>query len=130
MEANNNFSEVMESLFKGMDGFVNAKSVVGDPVCVNDTIIIPLVDVTFGVGAGAGINGDKKSNNGGGGLGAKVSPSAVLVIQNGQTRLVSVKNQDAVTKVIDMVPGLVDRFMPGRKDPEVEEVIEEFKREK
>ena len=128
MESSNNFSEVMEAMFRGMDGYVSAKTVVGDPVTVNDTIIIPLVDVSFGVGAGAGLNGEKKSNTGGGGLGAKVSPSAILVIHDGQTRLVNVKNQDAVTKVLDMVPTVMDRIMPGKKDPEVEAAVEEMKK--
>ena len=43
-------------------------------------------------------------------MSAKMSPSAVLVIQNGVTKLVNVKNQDAVTKVIDMAPDLINRF--------------------
>ncbi len=32
---------------------MSAKTVVGDAVHVNDTIILPLCDVNFGVGAGA-----------------------------------------------------------------------------
>ena len=70
MENENNFKETVNSLFKGMDGFVAAKTVVGDAIHVGDTIILPLVDVSFGVGAGA-FAGDKK-NNGGGGLAGKI----------------------------------------------------------
>lgn len=105
--AENNFVTTVESLFKGMDNFVTTKTVVGDAVHVGDTIILPLVEATFGVGAGAA-SGDK--NKGGGGMGGKITPSAVLVIQNGVTRLVNIKNQDSVTKLIDMVPDLVNRF--------------------
>ena len=43
----------------------------------------------------------------------KLTPSAVLVIQNGSTKLVNVKNQDGLTKVLDMVPDFVDRFASG-----------------
>ena len=43
-------------------------------------------------------------------MSAKMSPSAVLVIQNGVTKLVNVKNQDAITKILDMVPDLADKF--------------------
>ena len=111
MENENNFKETVSSLFKGMDGFVSAKTVVGDAIHVGDTIILPLVDVSFGVGAGA-FAGDKK-NNGGGGLAGKMSPCAVLVIQNGTTKLVNVKNQDGLTKVLDIVPDFVNRFAPG-----------------
>ena len=126
MEKENNFKDTVNSLFKGMDGFVSAKTVVGDAIHVGDTIILPLVDVSFGVGAGA-FEGDKK-NNGGGGMGGKISPSAVLVIHDGTTKLVNVKNQDSMTKILDMVPDFVNKFMPGsstkkENSPEVDAAI-------
>ena len=104
----NNFNTTVESLFKGMDSFITTKTVVGDAIHIGDTIILPLVDVSFGVGAGA-FNGDK-GQNAGGGMGGKIMPSAVLVIQNGQTKLVNVKHQDGVTKILDMVPDFVNKF--------------------
>ena len=107
---NNNFDTTVQSLFKGMDSFITTKTVVGDAVTVGDTIILPLVDVTFGVGAGAGSNGQKSSSSGAGGLGGKMTPSAVLVIKDGYTKLVNVKNQDTMTKILDMVPDIVDKF--------------------
>ena len=108
MASENNFQSTVESLFKGMDSFITTKTVVGDAITVGDTILLPLVDVSFGVGAGA-FSGEKK-NNGGGGMGGKMSPSAVLVIRDGYTKLVNVKNQDTMTKILDMVPDLVDKF--------------------
>ena len=111
---NNNLSEVMQSLFKGMDSVLSTKTVVGEPTQIGDVIILPLVDVSFGVAAGAAL-GDTK-NNGGGGLGGKMSPNAVLVIKDGHTKLVNVKNQDALTKILDMVPDLLDRFQKNDAD--------------
>ena len=111
MSGENNFKDTVNSLFKGLDAFISAKTVVGEAIHVGDTIILPLVDVSFGVGAGA-FEGDKKSN-GGGGMTGKLTPSAVLVIQNGTTKLVNIKNQDGLTKVLDMVPDFVDRFSSG-----------------
>ena len=116
MTNENNFKDTVNSLFKGLDTFISAKTVVGEAVHVGDTIILPLVDVTFGVGAGA-FEGDKKSN-GGGGMTGKMTPSAVLVIQNGTTKLVNIKNQVGVTKVLDMVPDFVDRFAAGKNSSE------------
>ncbi|MBO5303864.1 MAG: GerW family sporulation protein [Lachnospiraceae bacterium] len=103
-----NFNSTVESLFKGMDSFITTKTVVGDAIHIGDTIILPLVDVSFGVAAGV-FSSDKK-NNGGGGLGGKIMPSAVLVISNGTTKLVNVKNQDGITKILDMVPDFVNKF--------------------
>ena len=91
MSGENNFKDTVNSLFKGLDAFISAKTVVGEAIHVGDTIILPLVDVSFGVGAGA-FEGDKKSN-GGGGMTGKLTPSAVLVIQNGSTKLVMSKTR-------------------------------------
>ena len=122
-ENKNDFNETVASLFKGMDSFLSAKTVVGEAVHVNDTIILPLVDVSFGGGAGA-FAGDKK-NNAGGGMGGKMSPSAVLVIQNGATKLVNIKNQDTVTKILDMVPDVVDRITGKFGDVKMDDDIDE-----
>lgn len=103
----NNFKGTVESLFNGMDSIISSKTVVGDAIHIGDTILLPLVDVSFAVGAGS-FNGDKKEK-GAGGLGGKLTPSAVLVIQNGTTRLVNIKNQDTMTKILDMVPDLVNK---------------------
>ena len=106
--AESNFNGVVDSLLKGMNSVLGSKTVVGEPTKVGDTIILPLVDVSFGVGAGS-TSADKK-NGGCGGFGAKMSPSAVLVIKNGTTKLVNIKNQDAVTKILDLVPEVVNHF--------------------
>ena len=107
-DSSNNFKSTVEALFKGMDAVVSSKTVVGDAIHINDTIILPLVDVSFGIGAGSS-SADKKEK-GMGGIGGKMSPSAVIVIQGGKTKLVNVKNQDTITKILDMVPDVVDRF--------------------
>ena len=112
--ADNSFNSVMTSLLKGVDSVLSTKTVVGEPINVGDTILVPLVDVSFGLGAGAG-NQDKKAK-GGGGVGGKMSPSAILVIQNGKTKLVNIKQQDSVTKILDMVPDLVDKFTHKNDD--------------
>ena len=123
----NEFHTVVESLMKGMDSVLSTKTVVGEPTQIGDTIILPLVDVSFGVGAGAGLNADKKTNRGAGGLGGKMTPSAVLVIKNGNIKLVNIKNQDTMTKILDMVPDLVDKFTHKNddmmSDEEAKEVV-------
>lgn len=128
--AENTFQTTVESLVKGMDGFVSSKTVVGEAIHIGETIILPLVDVSFGMGAGAFI-GEKKKNSGGG-VGGKISPSSVLVIQNGSTRLISVKNQDNISKLLDMVPDFVDKFMKKaeeKKNPEAAAARKEAEKE-
>lgn len=131
-ENNNNFQSTVEALFKGMDSFITTKTVVGDAIHIGDNIILPLVDVSFGVGAGA--FSENAKNNGGGGMGGKISPSAILVINKNGTKLVNVKNQDAVTKILDMAPDIINRFTNKDKDDtytaeEVEHILKQGKEE-
>lgn len=127
MANNNDFKSTVETLFKGMDSFITTKTVVGEAIHVGDTILLPLVDVSFGVGAGASANDNK--NNGGGGMGAKMTPSAVLVISNGTTKLVNVKNQDGLTKILDMVPDFVNKFTSVKEEKKADEQEAEEKAE-
>ena len=126
--ADNSFNNTVESLFKGMDSFITTKTVVGDAVHIGDTIILPLVDVSFGVAAGA--FSQEKKNNGAGGMGGKINPSAVLVIQNGVTKLVNIKNQDSMTKILDMVPDFVNKFTSGKGKDDEELTFEDVDFEK
>ncbi|MCX4296297.1 MAG: GerW family sporulation protein [Lachnospiraceae bacterium] len=120
--SDNSFNEVVNSMMQGMESFLSSKTVVGEPTQAGDTTIIPLVDVTFGVGAGA--SSQEKKSGGAGGMTGKMSPSAVLVVKNGQVRLVNIKNQDTVTKIIDMVPDLIDRFTTKKEEmPSDDDVI-------
>ena len=109
MAKESNIRETVNSLFQGMDSFVSAKTVVGDAIQLEGgTTIIPLMDVSFGIGAGA-FGGERKANDGGG-MGGKLSPCAVLIISNGTTKLVNVKNQGNLNKILEMVPDFIDKF--------------------
>lgn len=122
--AEESLKSTVESLFQGMDGVVSSKTVVGEAIHIGDVIIVPLVDISFAVGAGA-FGADNK-NREAGGLGGKMTPSAVLVIQNGKTKLVNIKNQDVMTKILDMVPDVVDKIKGESKvtEEDVMDILE------
>ena len=77
----------------------------------------------------AGAFNKQTGNNAAGGIGAKLSPAAVLVISNGKTRLVNIKNQDTVTKILDMIPDVIDKFKGKDEkvvtDADIDEAIED-----
>ena len=120
-EGENNIKNVMDSLMQNMEHLVGSKTVIGEPVKVGDTTIIPLVDVSFGVAAGAGSrkNGANK-NSGMGGMNAKLSPSAILVLQDGHARMISVKDTSSISKIADLIPEIIDKFK-ARKAVDVDE---------
>ena len=120
--ADNSFSSNVQSLIKGMEGFFTSKTVVGEPVKYGDTVVIPLMEVSFGMGAGS----MSEKNNAGGGIGAKMTPSAVLILQNGTSKLISVKDQGGVAKVLDMVPDFINKFMDKGSSEEEENLDEIF----
>lgn len=129
MADQNNFSQSMESMLKGMEGFINSKSVVGDPITLGDAVILPLVDISFGCASGAGVSSKNNKDAAAGGLSGKITPSAVLVIQNGTTKLVNISSSDNISKIIDLVPDIVNRFTSGKgvtvEDEEVKAAVTE-----
>lgn len=123
-ENSNNIKNTVESLINGIDSVISSKTVVGDAIHIGDTIILPLVDVSFAIGAGA-FQGEKKER-GTGGVGGKMVPSAVLVLHNGTTRLVNIRNQDTITKLLDMVPDLLDRFSSRKEEKFTEDDVSDL----
>lgn len=102
------FNEAVEVLFHKVDDLVSTKTVVGEAIVVGELTLLPLIEVSVGAGAGA-----KEGVNAAGGMGAKITPSAILVIHPNGTQLINVKNQDALTKLIDMAPGVVNKLNFG-----------------
>ena len=108
MSDQNNFNSTAQSLFDGVNNFVKSNTIIGNPVKVGQTTLIPLIDVTFGIGVSSG-NEDKRSKANGG-IGGKMIPSAIVVIKNDNVRIINVKNKDAVSRILDMVPDLFDKI--------------------
>ncbi len=106
-----NLNDSINELAGSLEKFAAAKTVVGDPVVIDDTIILPLVSMTFGMGTGK-----TAGNSAAGGMGGKISPTAVIVIHNGITRLINISTHTGMDRILDMVPDFVDRFSTSRSD--------------
>ena len=123
----NDIGTNLDILFNKAENFISTKTVVGEAITIGDLTLVPLIEVSVGVGAGAGSG--KDSNSAGGGLGAKIIPTAVLAIHNGTVQLVNVKNQDAVSKLIDMAPGIASKLnfgkIFGKKEETPADVVKE-----
>ena len=93
---------------------VNAETIIGDPIHVDDTTIIPVPRVTFGFvsgGSDVGPSSNKQMFGGGSGAGVKIEPVAFLVIREGTTRVLPVAMPPMTTldRVVEMMPDLVDK---------------------
>ncbi len=107
----------IEALIGGMDGYVNTKTVVGEAVSAGDKTLIPLADVSFGLGVG-NFKGSEK-NNGAGGLGAKITPAAVLVVDGDSAKILSLKESSGILEqVMDIAPGIISKFKNKKSEAE------------
>ena len=105
MSTSDMFKETISSLMEGMDANLSTKTVVSEPIQIGDTTLIPLVNVSFGAGAGA-LRGKDKADAAGA-IGGKMTPCAVIVLKNNSARVINISTNTGFEKLIDLVPDLV-----------------------
>ena len=114
--------EDIERLIKTTMGEVqkvlSSNTVVGEPITISGTTIIPLLSVGFGIGAGgaSGKADDKESgespgsgSGSAGGAGAK--PIAVIIIDKNGARIEPIKGGIAsvLEKLVETVPDVIEK---------------------
>ena len=112
--------EDVEKLIKTSLGeiehLLSSKTVVGEPITIQNSTIIPLISIGFAFGAGGGSGkgssakaGDGEGTGGSAGGGGGIKPSAVIIIDQNGARVESIKGQaaTAVEKMTDAVSKVV-----------------------
>jgi uncharacterized spore protein YtfJ len=96
---------------------LGSKTVVGEPITVGDSTLIPLISVGFGFGGGAGtVKGESKQKGegtgGGGGAGGGVKPIAVIIVDKNGARIEPIKGgmASALEKIGETVPEMMAKF--------------------
>ncbi|HWQ73212.1 MAG TPA: spore germination protein GerW family protein [Desulfitobacteriaceae bacterium] len=111
-------NENINSIFEKLESFLKTKTVIGEPMQVGETTIIPFVEIFFGLGTGGGSGTEEKGSNGtggGAGTGAKIAPAAILVIKGDQVELLPIKKTGGLAKLIDMIPEIVEKVNEHHK---------------
>lgn len=92
---------------------LDTKQVVGEPMTIGNSTVIPLVSLGFGFGAGGGGGGTAKTgeqgSGGGGGGGGGIKPVGVIIIDEDGVRLARVPDKpsgldrlgDAITNAVE-----------------------------
>ena len=107
-----NMTENAEALFTNLERFIKTETVVGEAIIVGETTLIPLITVSFGCGTSGGTGNSVKAgegNGGGLGAGARITPTAILVIKDGNVTMLSIKGKANLDNLIQMVPGLLSK---------------------
>lgn len=113
MEGKTPINESLETLFSHLEKFLKTETVVGEPIIVGNTTLIPIITVSFGCCGGGGGGKDEKGNDGMGtgvGVGAKISPDAVIVIREDAVTMLPVKGRTNLEKLVGMVPEIVKKI--------------------
>lgn len=123
--------ELMKTAMESIRDMVDVNTIVGDAVqTADDTVIIPVSRVAFGFAAGGGdYQGQRESRSGsqdesfpfagGSGAGVTIHPVAFMVVgKNSTIKLLPVEHSSTLDRVMDFVPGLLDKITPlmGKKN--------------
>ena len=123
------YIDALEKVFESFKTLTSTKTVVGEPIKVENKTIVPLIQAYIGFGGGGG-EGElkdlvKKTKSGsegnfsGFGGGIKVSPVALLIIDGENVSFIKVdKSGGVLEKVVDKIPDVLDRFVPQKESGE------------
>lgn len=101
MSIDNIASVILEKL----RGIAQTDTVIGKPIVVDNTTLIPVSKVSMGFGLGSNTG---KSELAGSGGGLSVEPIAFIVVTDGNARIMSLtRERDVFGKAIDMVPDVL-----------------------
>lgn len=115
-----NLPNMLDNTIAKLREMVNANTVVGDPITTNDGVtIIPVSKVSIGFGGGGSdfvsknLNHHENPFGGGVGAGVKVSPVAILIIKDGNVRMLPVATPANTTadRLVEMVPDTLDKIV-------------------
>ena len=101
-----NFENTVGALMSSLENYVSTKTIVGEPIQYKDIVVFPMADVSFGVAAGA-CNKETKNNGAG-----------VLMIQNGTSKVVNIKDKDSINKLIEIIPDIMNKLLGHTKKDE------------
>ena len=111
---NNLVTDTMVKIREMMD----ANTVIGTPIEAGGVTVVPVCKISIGYGSGGTDFAQKQQKQGnpnafGGAaaMGVNIIPVSFLIINDGLVRVISVEQppESTVDKVIDMVPGVVDK---------------------
>ena len=137
MTNNQNIGDSIREALSEVSTLADSQTIIGDPINLGETTLIPVSKVSIGVGIGGGTYGKEKSNSAGaGGTGLTVSPVAFIVVdKNGNASILNIGSQPGVSKiagtvndidkVLDNVPDIIEKLkaiFKKKKEDEPEEI--------
>lgn len=124
IDAKFDVNENVSVLFDKLEKFLTSKTVIGEPIKVGEATLIPFISTSFGLGTGGGSCSDTRGGDQGtcvgSGMGAKISPTAVLVIKGDNIEMLPIKKSSSFEKLVEMVPEIVSKVNCCKKEDEID----------
>jgi len=119
MRATGSIQNIMETTLDTIKGSIDANTIIGDPIKTDTTVVVPISKVTIGFGIGGGeyskgyteeVKND--TNFAGGSAGAvSIQPVAFVVVEDGQTRLMSLENNiNMIDNILTITPKVIEKL--------------------
>lgn len=119
-------NENINVLFDRFESFIKNETIVGQEIKVGEVTIIPMANISFGLGAGSG--GEYGKEEGGGtGMFARATPTALLVVQGGDVNLIPIRKGSSFDGLLESVPGLIEKL--SKMKPEEKESVKKEENE-
>jgi uncharacterized spore protein YtfJ len=106
---------MVKTTISQIEKVLSSKTVVGEPITVGETTLIPLLSMGFGFGAAGGGKVEAKPGEGprgGTGGAGGMRPIAIIVIDKDGVKIEPIKSSvaAAIEKLSEKVPGVVEKI--------------------
>lgn len=114
MSSEKKLENLVDVAMQKLRSIADGETVVGKPIVVGETTIIPISSIKVGFATGGSdlpTKNPKDQFGGGTGGGVKIDPIAFITITNGDVKLLQMTvNQSGSNAIINMVPDIVDKI--------------------
>ena len=115
--------DLIDNLIKNVQQIAKTETIIGEPLEVGTSTVIPVIRLNLGFGAGSGEGegtdpktGSGKGTGGGGGGGIKIEPAAFIVAKGDDLSIMAAPDRrGALAELFEHVPGLIEKAMASRQ---------------
>ena len=111
--AENNIKGIMDTTMDKLHAMVDADTIIGTPIVLGDTTLLPVSKVAFGLATGGSdfpSKSDRQLFGGGGGAGVTITPVAFISVTGQSVKMMPIYNElTTVDKALTMAPELLDK---------------------
>jgi uncharacterized spore protein YtfJ len=110
MASDNNVVEILQAVVGNLKEMAKSENIIGKPIQAGDKMVLPImtISVGFGAGGGQGEMAEKSGFGGGGGGGLKIEPAAFIIVDKDGASILPAKH-GTWEGIINAIPGVIEK---------------------